>query len=140
MTIIRLARQEDSSALFALVRAFPTPTPCSAEAYARSLDAKLADPHSCLLVAEHDGRLVGYVAGHRHQTFYAGGPTSWVDEVLVVEPFRGKGVGRLLMQAFERWSRDASCVLVSLATRGAAGFYERIGYESKASYFKKYLK
>jgi GNAT superfamily N-acetyltransferase len=140
MTIIRPATGQDSSQLFELVCAFPTPTPCSAEAYSRSLQAKLADPHSCLLVAEDNGRLVGYLAGHRHYTFYAGGLTSWVDEVLVVEVFRGKGVGQDLMQAFEEWSKNAGCVLVSLATRGASAFYERIGYESKALYFKKYLR
>ena len=140
MAIIRPATGAHRSPLFELVRAFPTSTPCSADAYSRALQAKLAAPDSCLLVAEENGRLVGYLAGHRHETFYAGGLTSWVDEVLVVEPFRGRGLGRQLMEAFEDWSRDAGCVQVSLATRGASAFYQRIGYESSALYFKKYLR
>ena len=41
--------------------------------------------------------------------------------------------------AFEEWAGQNHCVLVSLATAGAKEFYEALGYEAKASYFKKYL-
>ena len=72
-------------------------------------------------------------------TFYAGGQTAWVDELLVIEALRGTGIGRELMDAFEQWAADRQSVLVSLATRGAATFYEHRGYTSKAGYYKKYL-
>jgi hypothetical protein len=42
--------------------------------------------------------------------------------------------------AFEQWAQDRHCVLVSLATRGAAAFYERRGYTSHARYDKKYVR
>ena len=86
MATIRPAGTADASALFELVRTFPTPTPSSSEQFSKALHAKLPDPSSCLLVAEHDGRLVGYVSGHCHATFYAGGRTAWVDELLVIAP------------------------------------------------------
>jgi len=79
------------------------------------------------------------MSGPRHATFYAGGPTAWVDELLVIEPLRRTGIGRQLMNAFEQWAKDRQCVLVSLATRGATAFYEHRGYTSKAGYYKKYL-
>jgi GNAT superfamily N-acetyltransferase len=139
MVTIRRAVAADTSSLFALVRAFPTPTPPTAEQFARALDAKLPEPSSCLMVAEHEGRLVGYVSGYCHATLYAGGPTAWVDELLVIESLRRTGIGRLLMDAFERWAQDRHCVLVSLATRGAAAFYEHLGYTSNAGYYKKYF-
>jgi len=129
----------DADPLFELVRAFSTPTPATAEQFSAALDSKLPDPASCVLVAEDDGRLVGYVAGYWHATFYAGGPTAWVDELLVVEPLRGQGIGRQLMDAFEAWAKARGSVLISLATRGAATFYEHRGYASKAAYYKKYL-
>jgi hypothetical protein len=62
MATIRAAAASDRSALFELVRAFPTPTPPNSEQFSRALDAKLPDPASCLLVAEHERRLVGYVS------------------------------------------------------------------------------
>lgn len=139
MATIRPAARSDSRSLFDLVRNFPTPTSPSAEQFSSALDAKLPDPSSCLFVAEHEGQLVGYVSGYCHPTFYAGGPTAWVDELLVSETLRGTGIGRQLMDAFEQWAQDRRCVLVSLATRGAAGFYERRGYSSKAGYYKRYF-
>jgi GNAT superfamily N-acetyltransferase len=82
-------------------------------------------------------RLVGYVSGYCHATFYTGGVTAWVDELLVLEPIRGSGIGRQLMDAFEQWAKDRESVLVSLATRGAAAFHEHRGYTSKAGYYKE---
>ena len=54
----------------------------------------------------------------------------------MAETCRGRGIGRLLMGAFEDWARSRDSVLVSLATRGAAAFYEHLGYSSKAAYYK----
>ena len=139
MATIRPATASDRSPLFELVCAFPTPTPPSSEQFSRTLDAKLSDVSACLLVAEHESQLAGYVSGYCHATFYAGGPTAWVDELLVIEPLRGTGIGRQLMDAFEQWAKDQQSVLVSLATRGATAFYEHRGYTSKAGYYKKYV-
>jgi GNAT superfamily N-acetyltransferase len=58
---------------------------------------------------------------------------------MVATDHRGAGLGKQLMKAFEEWASLHKCVLVGLATRGAAPFYERLGYASKAAYFKKYL-
>ena len=106
MATIRSAVASDRSALFELVRAFSTPTPPDSEQFSKALEAKLPDPSSCLLVAELERRLLGYVSGYCHATFYAGGVTAWVDELLVLEPFRGTGVGRQLMDAFEEWANE----------------------------------
>ena len=114
MIAIRPATTSDARQLAELVAAFPTPTPPDAQAFSHALEAKLSDSRSCLLVAEEDdGRLIGYVAGHCHETFYAGGQTAWVDEILVGELSRSRGIGRRLMQAFEAWAHARQCVLVS---------------------------
>lgn len=89
---------------------------------------------------EKDGSLCGYISGSRHSAFYANGDAAWVDEILVVEAFRGQGMGRMLMNDFESWALSSGCVLVGLATAGARGFHEHLGYGSKAGYFKKYLR
>ena len=139
MATIRPAAASDSRPLFELVRAFPTPTPPSLDQFSMALHTKLPDPSSSLFVAEHEGRLVGYVSGYCHPTFYASGPTAWVDELLVSEPLRGTGIGRQLMDAFELWAQARRCVMVSLATRSAAAFYEHRGYSSQAGYYKRYF-
>jgi GNAT superfamily N-acetyltransferase len=139
MVTIRPTQAHDAKRLFELVREFPTPTPPNQEAFSACFHSKLTDSASYLALAEKEELLVGYISGQCHLAFYAGGKTAWVDEVLVTSRFRGQGIGRMLVEALERWARQQNCVLVSLATAGSRGFYELLGYTSKAGYYKKYL-
>jgi GNAT superfamily N-acetyltransferase len=82
---------------------------------------------------------VGYLLGFRHLTFYANGPVGWVEEVVVPDQDRSRGIGRILMDAFERWAAAEGCTLVALATRRAAPFYRALEYEESAAYFRKVL-
>jgi GNAT superfamily N-acetyltransferase len=137
---IRRAKLADELALFALVRQFPSGALPSNELFATSLRLKLKDNDALVAVAELDGRLVGYIAGDAHETFYAGGKIAWVDEILVLESERRQGIGRSLMTEFENWAAGGRCRMVGLATDAAASFYEELGFESGAGYFKRYLK
>jgi GNAT superfamily N-acetyltransferase len=138
--MIRKAEPSDVEQIIALVRVFPTPTPPSDDHIRSCFAAMLSDPRAYLAVAiESDGLCVGYLSGYRHAAFYASGETAWCDEVLVMEDRRGLGIGTQLVGRFEEWARQSGCVLVSLATAGAKGFYESLGYSTKAGYFKKYL-
>jgi GNAT superfamily N-acetyltransferase len=136
---VRQPRAVDAASLFLLVTQFPTPTRCAETVFYDLFEAKLKDSAACLLVAEHEGALVGYVSGSARSAFYVGGMTAWIDEILVLPELRRAGIGRRLMEAFEAWAQDLHCRSVALATRGAALFYERLGYATTAGYFKKYL-
>lgn len=137
---VRQASTPDLDRLTALVQLFPAPA-VPDESYIRScFTAAISDPKAYVAVAvDADGAIVGYLSGYRHLAFYAGGETAWCDEVLVRADQRRRGVGRQLMRAFELWAGKSRCVLVSLATAGAKEFYQTLGYETRASYFKKYL-
>ena len=137
---VRRATVSDEFELFSLVRLFPTPTPPNRETFAGALRLKLRDADAFLAVAELGGRLVGYVAGDAHETFYAGGKVAWVDEILVAEDARRQGIGRALMAEFEAWAENGRCRLIGLATRAAATFYEELGFEDSSGYFKRYLR
>ena len=136
--VLRKATRSDERELFTLVRAFPTSTTPEFSAFRHAFESMLADLSAALFVAEVDGRLVGYLAGYRHVTFYAGGYTAWVDEIFVSPNTRKMGIGTRLMALFEEWAAQRDCKLVGLATAGASAFYERLGYASKAGYYKKY--
>ena len=140
MLQIRRAMLADELELLALVVQFPTPTPSTSESFAQSFRVKLKDPDSFIAVAALDSKLIGYISGDAHETFYAGGKTAWVDEILVAPDERRRGVGRALMSEFENWAETSRCRLVGLATRGAASFYEDLGFQTSAGYFKRYLK
>ena len=136
---VRAVTSADELALFELTSLFPTPTPCTLDVFRAILRSKVADSRSAIFVAVLGTRLVGYVSGSTRDAFYAAGATAWVDEILVVPDARGAGLGARLMNEFEAWAAHQQCTQVALATRSAGPFYERLGYASRAEYFKKYL-
>lgn len=136
---MRRANTADASAVFALVRAFATSFQPEAEGFARCLHDVLADEHAWLGVADWDGRTVGYCLGFEHPAFFASGPVAWVEEVMVEAGARRAGVGAALMRGFEAWAVGRGARLAALATRRAAPFYQALGYEESAAYFRRVL-
>ncbi|MHC4219339.1 MAG: GNAT family N-acetyltransferase [Planctomycetota bacterium] len=66
-----------------------------------------------------------------------------VSALAVIGPYRGKGVGQVMMGAFENIAREAGCprleVTSNIRRTGAHGFYERMGYEDTSKRFVKWL-
>lgn len=137
--MIRTAQSEDAHAVFVLAKSFATSFTVEEQPFSLCFDETLTAPEAHLSVAEEDGQVVGYVLGFDHLTFYANGRVSWVEEIVVSEPYRRQGIGRALLQAFEAWSFRRGSRLVALATRRAPAFYVALGYEESAIYFRKRL-
>jgi GNAT superfamily N-acetyltransferase len=138
-THIRPAQHADAAAVLALAKPFATSFVVEEQAFHHAFTELLASPQAYLAVAETAQQLVGYVLGFEHYTFFANGRVAWVEEIMVSEPWRRQGLGQLLMQEFEAWAVARECKLVGLATRRAATFYQAIGYEESATYFRKLL-
>jgi GNAT superfamily N-acetyltransferase len=136
---IRPAQHTDAEAVLALARPFATSFVVDEQAFHYAFSALLTSPQAHLSVAETTQQLVGYVLGFDHYTFFANGRVAWVEEITVSEPLRRQGIGRLLMREFEAWAVTRGCKLVGLATRRAAAFYQALGYEESATYFRKLL-
>jgi GNAT superfamily N-acetyltransferase len=103
------------------------------QAYYDAFDAIAATPDNRLLVAELDGEVVGTL----HVTFIPGmgrvGATKMlVEEVRVVGPRRGAGVGRAMMAAAIALARARRCKSVELASHrtrtDAHRFYAGLGF------------
>jgi GNAT superfamily N-acetyltransferase len=138
--IVRAARPGDGAGVLALAQAFATSFVVDPSAFARSFPMLLGQPGTRLLVADegaNEGRVSGYLLGFVHPTFYANGPVGWVEELMVDPGQRRRGLGRLLMKEFEAWVASQGGGVVALATRRAAEFYQAIGYEESATYFRK---
>lgn len=69
-------------------------------------------------------------------------PILLVENVAVLESYRGMGVGKKLFEAIEDWGKSFDCryeMLVSgLERTGAHRFYEALGFSDKKG-FKKYF-
>lgn len=74
-----------------------------------------------------------------HPAFFANGPVGWVEEIAVREHLRRRGLGSRLMSAFEDRVRERGGRLVALATTRASTFYESVGYDHHAAYYRTYL-
>jgi len=107
--------------------------------YYPALLAKAATDDACLLIAVDGDEQLGYLLGFQHVSFFANGPVAQVEEILVRGSHQGQGIGKALMDEFERWAAVLGCTLVALATRRAAPFYHALGYEESATYFRKVL-
>ncbi|MGQ0480027.1 MAG: GNAT family N-acetyltransferase [Pseudonocardia sp.] len=137
--LIRPARPADGPAVLDLARGLATTFPVDADPFGSTFADVLDSPGATLLVAELGDRVLGYLLGFDHPSFFANGPVAWVEELAVQAGHRRHGLGSLLMEAFEVEVRGRGVRLVALATTRAGGFYLAIGYTEHAAYFRKLL-
>jgi ribosomal protein S18 acetylase RimI-like enzyme len=107
--------------------------------FSNNFNGLITEENHCILVSAYEEKIVGYLSAHFHSTTYANGIVGYVDEIVVLNSYRGFNVGKILMDELEKIGKSKKCMLISLATAGAKGFYEKLGYTSTADYFKKYL-
>jgi GNAT superfamily N-acetyltransferase len=136
---IREARIADVESVLPLVEEFVTSFAVDRDAFRTSFQKLIVDDSALVLVVETGGSLVGYCLGFVHGTFYANGPVAWLEEIMVQAEHRRSGLGGRLMEAFETWSKQKGAILSALSTRRAARFYEAIGYEESATYYRRLL-
>jgi GNAT superfamily N-acetyltransferase len=118
--------------------------------FQETFDLYTNSPQYGLLVAEESecsGWIVGMVAYSMTHIFATGRTRIHIEAFVVLEAYRRRGIGRLLMAAVEQIAQTrAPCVvdLVSRVTRarhGAHAFYRSMGYEclgdSVKTYFRK---
>lgn len=137
--VIRAADAHDAEPVAALATQFTTSFQFSPEAFRTAFPQLLRTPDVCLLVADADGVVGGYLLGFAHPTFFANGPVGWVEELTVATGHRRAGLGRALTAEFEHWANRHGCRLVALATRRAEAFYQALGYTPSATYLHKRL-
>jgi GNAT superfamily N-acetyltransferase len=98
--------------------------------------------YSRVLIADHDGEVLGFVAVHALPRFEHSDRIVRVMALVVDEGVRERGVGRRLMEAAEDVAREVGAAFVEV-TAGhhrpdAARLYVELGYDaSVAAYLRK---
>ena len=112
--------------------------PADAEAFQKAFPAVLADhPRSLLHVAEVDGVVAGYALTTINTLLYTNGPSAQLQEIVVDESMQTSGVGTALVRAVEKACEEQGVTQLTVASRRAGGFYDRLGYTQQAEYMRR---
>jgi len=100
----------------------------------RGLAMMLENPLGCILVAEAKGKVVAMCSGQLTVSTAEGGPSLLVEDVVVREEFRGRSIGRQLMEQIGLWARENGAdrlqLLADRNNLSALSFYEKLGWQT----------
>lgn len=136
MITIRPMKQEDSSAVLAMMRVFyDSPAVLHTapnEILQRDIDDCVGD---CPLidgwVFEDQGRLAGYsMTANGYSTEY-GGPCLWIEDIYILPEYRGQGIAGQFFSWLDGYARGKAVRLrleVEAENERAIAVYEKCGY------------
>jgi GNAT superfamily N-acetyltransferase len=143
---VREARGEDWPGVSDLLAELGRPDVRGADdepEHAAAFRRYLERPDAVALVAEHDGKLVGFVDVEFRQRLNFATPQAWVPDLVVAPNARGSGVGRELLEEAERHARERDCWGMSLESAAwreqSHAFYEHVGWSSTGKAFTRPL-
>lgn len=151
---VRPATEEDLEALVALMRELaeyhaalhPAFEPHEEweEVWREYIQSQLEGEEQIVLVAEWEGKPVGFAnASIIVRPAFKEGRRGSIHNLVVSEPFRRRGIGRLLTEALYEWFRERSVRLVELevAVQNTLGrrFWEELGFEPLMLQMGKWL-
>lgn len=140
--VIREARPGDEDALFALVQQLGHAFTPDRAAFDVTLGAYLAGAHpTVLLLVVDDGspRLAGYALTTIVPLLATNGPSAQLQEIAVDEAARGHNYGTLLVRAVEAACEERGVTQLTVASRRAGGFYDRLGFSDAAEYMRRFF-
>lgn len=76
------------------------------------------------IVAKSDGNIIGCVAMEIYETM------GLLRSLAVKQDFRGNGIGLMLVEKAENWSRENGLKNLYLLTTSAAGFFTKMGWQN----------
>jgi GNAT superfamily N-acetyltransferase len=139
---IRKARPGDEDALYVLVEQLGHAFLPDRAAYDATLASYFAGTHpGVLLLVVDDGtpRLGGYALTTIVPLLATNGPSAQLQEIVVDEQARGRDYGTLLVRAVEAACEERGVTQLTVASRRAGGFYDRLGFHESAEYMRRFF-
>jgi ribosomal protein S18 acetylase RimI-like enzyme len=140
--VIREARPGDEDALFDLVQQLGHAFTPDRTAYDETIAGYFrGEQPSVLLLVVDDGspRLGGYALTTIVPLLTTNGPSAQLQEIAVDEAARGRGYGTLLVRAVEAQCEQRGVTQLTVASRRAGGFYDRLGFTDAAEYMRRFF-
>ena len=141
MVTIREARPGDEDGLFVLVGQMGHAFAPVRSAYDSTIASYFAgeQPTVLLYVAETDGALLGYALTTIVPLLATNGPSAQLQELVVDPAARGLDVGTQLVRAVEAECERLGVTQLTVASRRAGGFYDRLGFHESAEYMRRFF-
>jgi ribosomal protein S18 acetylase RimI-like enzyme len=139
--MVRIARALESDipqllqllqALFTIEQDFAADAACQQ----RGLKRLLAEPgdRAALFVARVGGDVAGMASGQLVISTAEGAPSVWIEDVIVAEHFRSRGIGRALLRSVLDWAcaqgATRAQLLADRDNAAAIAFYRRVGLDT----------
>jgi GNAT superfamily N-acetyltransferase len=140
--MIREARPGDEEGLFALVGELGHAFPPVRAAFDVTIASYFAgeQPSVVLYVSEGaDGGLQGYALTTIVPLLATNGPSAQLQELVVDAAARGLDVGTQLVRAVEAECERRGVTQLTVASRRAGGFYDRLGFHESAEYMRRFF-
>lgn len=136
---IRPARITDMDAMVGLLEALfsiEKDFVFNAARHRAGLELLLRSSSASVLVADMDGEAVGMCTGQLVVSTVEGGDAALVEDMIVREDVRGRGLGRQLLDAVTEWAHGHGAhrlqLLADVDNIPALGFYKHAGWRSTA--------
>ncbi|NLG48602.1 MAG: GNAT family N-acetyltransferase [Chloroflexi bacterium] len=140
---IREATPDDAETIVALIGELAAMEGETSPLTAGYAAAYLSRPGVGVLLAEEAGQALGLLSYGIRANLYHAGDTCVIDELVVREDARGRGVGSALLRAVISRAQAAGCAEISVSTMPdnarAIAFYRQHGFTDEAVYLEQHF-
>ena len=136
---VRLAQPGDEDAVFGLVQQLGHAFAPERGAFDATIASYLAgeQPTVVLHVAEEPEGVLGYALTTIVPLLSTNGPSAQLQEIVVDGRARGRDLGTALVRAVEAECERRGVTQLTVASRRAGGFYDRLGFHESAEYMRR---
>ncbi|TXK17668.1 GNAT family N-acetyltransferase [Homoserinibacter sp. GY 40078] len=138
---VREFRAGDEDALFELVTQLGHAFPPDRAAFDRTVAEYQAgeQPSVLLHVVEDADGIRGYALTTIVPLLSTNGPSAQLQEIVVATDARGHDYGTALVKAVEAECERRGVTQLTVASRRAGGFYDRLGFHESAEYMRRFF-
>lgn len=96
----------------------------------------IQNPNNAIVKVAKDqqGQVIGMVSAQLVISSAQGSTSAWIEDMIVAQDYRAKGVGRALLNAVTNWAKAKGAtraqLLVDLDNAAAVGYYDHLGWET----------
>ena len=142
--MIRETRPGDEDALFGLLLQSNNTRTIIREDFDRTIAGYLAGEQPAVVLfvvedADSPGGLGGYALMSVVPLLVTNGPAAQLQEIVVDESARGRNYGTELVRAVEAECVRRGVTQLTVASRRAGGFYDRLGFHESAEYMRRFF-